>query len=458
MRTAKHGRRLRLFVDRLRPFWPTAALVGALVVAYLAFRAAGGGGLGVYADVTTTNYSVGDTLAAIKLNLADLLLTSGLAPASALILLTLIAFRNGGEASPAERAFLAVSVAAVGWLLIQVGLFSSRFAAGSVVERYLFYVMPLLFLALAVWLGRGLPRPWLPTAIAAIAPAALLAAEPLTSALSESLIPSSLGLFAFYRIAVELGSVDELAWLIRVGAVGAALAFAVLWRPLARIVIPIGLVAFLLLSSRPAAGHLRHFATASRGEPALGANPQWIDDAVGGEEVAFLFTASSDVFSSSRTMLEVNFWNPAVRSVVSFGTTEECPLPERHARIDPGTGRIVAGDGDALPRHVVGDAGLEIAGKPLARQGPLVLHRATAPLSLRQRVEGVYIDGWMGAEASFTRYAGSAGGNAVVTLSREFHTAETVPSPVRIDIGPLVRRHRRGAAGRPADRHAPLDA
>jgi hypothetical protein len=439
LRTAQRAARMRFVVDRLRPFWPTAAVVGGLAVAYVAFKAAGRGGLGAYEDVASADYSVAETWGAIKLNLADLALTSGLAPLSALILLALIALRSESGAGQAERAFLAVSVGAVIWLLVQVGLFSSRFAAGTIVERYLFYVMPLLFLALAVWLGRGMPRPRLPTAVAAVVPVALVVAQPLTSALSVSLLPSSLGLFAFYRLATNLsGGVDELVWLVRIGALAAALAFAVLWRPVARVVIPLGLAAFLLLSTRPAAGHLRQQASGSRAEAAINPNPQWVDDVVGEAEVAYLYTAGADVFNTSRTMLEVNFWNPAVDSVVSLGTSEECPLPERRARVDPATGLIVAADRGRLPRYLVGESGLELAGKRLAGQGPLVLYRAIQPVSLRQSLEGVYSDGWMGGDASYTRYRGTGHGRAVVILSREFFTPETVPSSVRIDVGPLV--------------------
>jgi hypothetical protein len=458
LRTAARGRRIRFAIERVTPFWPTAVVVGSLAFVYLAVQAAGGG-IGAYEDVTSADYSLPDTWRAVKLHVADLALTSGIAPFSALIVLALIAIWGDKGAAPAERAFIAVSVAAVAWILIQVGLFSSQFAAGSIVERYLFYVMPLLFLALAVWLGRGMPRPWLATALAATAPVALVLAQPLTAALSISLIPSSLNLFAFYRLAAEVGDIDEFVWLIRVGALAAALAFAVLWRPVARIAIPLGLVAFLLLSSRPAAGHLRQFATASRGEPALSPNPQWIDDKAGGAKVAYLYTAGSDPFSSSRTMLQVNFWNPTVSTVVSLGTPEVCPLPERHGRIDPATGRIVAADGGRLPRYVVADAGLEIAGEAVAAQGQLVLHRATEPLSIRQIVEGIYADSWMGADAAITRYTGPARGQVIITLSRELHTPKTLPGKVHIEVGPLVLgKNGKPRIGRPViTRRATID-
>jgi hypothetical protein len=91
-----------------------------------------------------------------------------------------------------------------------------------------------------------------------------------------------------------------------------------------------------------------------------------------------------------------------------------------------------------LPRYLVGDSGLQLNGKQLARQGPLVLYQAIQPASLQQSVEGVYSDGWMGNDASYTRYRATGHGRAMVSLSRELSTSETVPSAVTIEIGPLV--------------------
>jgi hypothetical protein len=438
LRAAQPKNRVRFALERLRRYWPTAAVVIGAVVVYVALGTLRGGGLGPYEEVTNADYSLSDAWRLTKLHLADLALTSGLVPLSALILLFLRAFL-GNSASPSERAFLAVAVAAVAWLLIQVGLFTSHFTSGGIAERYVFYATPLLFLALAIWLARGLPRPWIPTAFAAAAPGALVVLQPLTSALSAGLLPSSLGLFAFYRLSTELDDgVDDLVWLLRVGAVVTAVAFALLWRPVARIAIPLGLGAFLLISTHPVAGQLRQQAAATRQDPALRGNPEWIHDAVGDAEVGYLFTAGSDLFSASRTMLGVNFWNPSVRSVIYLGHRETCELTARSASIDPAAGHIVAGDGGGLPRYLVAPVGLDVAGVALAGQGPLLLYRAIQPVSLRQSVDGVHSDLWMGNDATYTRYYGPGPGQATVELSREFFTAESVPSAVRITAGPLV--------------------
>jgi hypothetical protein len=430
--------RVRFALERLRPYWPTAGFLSGALLVYVALGALRGGGLDLFEEVVNADYSMSEAWRMTRLHLADLALTSGLAPLSALLLLCLRAF-DGHSSTPSERAFLAVAGSTVALLLVQVGLFTSRFTTGGIAERYLFYAMPLLFLALAIWLARGLPRPWVATAVAAVAPGAIVVTEPLTSVLSEGLLPSSLGLFSFYRLSTELdGGVDDLVWLLRLGAVASAVAFALLWRPVARFAIPLGLCVFFLVSTHPVAGQLRQAATKAGGDLALYPNRQWVDDTVGDADAGYLFTAGSDVFSSSKTMLGVNFWNPSMRSVIHLGQPEVCALPARGARIDPATGHIVTDDGGSLPRYLVSQAGTDVAGSALARQGLFTLYRTIRPASLLQSSDGVYGDRWMGSDAAYTRYSGPGPGEAIVDLSREIHTATAVPSTVRITAGPLV--------------------
>ena len=428
--------RLRHMLDRLTPYWPTAAVFAGAVVGYLLLDAAGRD-LGSYEVVASADYPLRDAWRMTRLHLADLALTSGLVPLSALILLSWRAFA-GDSRTPSEHAFLAVVIAATGWLVVQAGLFTSRFTDDGIAERYTFYALPLLFVALALWLAHGLPRPPIATAFAAVLPAMLVFVEPLAAKLEPALLPSSLGLFSFYRLSTALeGGVDDLVWLLRVGAIAAAVAFALLWRPVARIAIPLALCALFLASTRPVAGQLRLAALLADSEPALDPNHEWIDDTVGDVEVGYLLPDRGDRFATSKTMLQVNFWNPSVRSVFHLGEPELCRLPAHSARIDTATGRIVAED-SRLPRDLVGPADLQLAGARLGGQGALALHRVVQPPTLLHSAEGVYADRWMGADASYTRYYGPAPGAITVDLSRQIYPADAVPSTVELSAGPLV--------------------
>ena len=170
LRSARPRNRVRFIWKRLGPYWLTLALVVGGTVVFLTLDTVGGGGVGAYEEVARADYSLRDAWHQTKLHLSDLALTSGLVPLSALVFFFLRALFGDSE-SPSERAFLAVAVATVGWLLIQVGLFTSRFAAGAIAERYLFYALPLLFLALAVWLSLGLSVPLRSPAFGAHLPA-----------------------------------------------------------------------------------------------------------------------------------------------------------------------------------------------------------------------------------------------------------------------------------------------
>ena len=104
------------------------------------------------------------------LHFAELPIVVGVLPVCALLLLLVLALGRGGTRNEAERAFLAVATAAVPLVVVEAAAFASRFSI-RVEERYMFFVAPLLFLALVLWLDRGLPRPRLLTvAVAVVAP------------------------------------------------------------------------------------------------------------------------------------------------------------------------------------------------------------------------------------------------------------------------------------------------
>ena len=74
--------------------------------------------------------------------------------------------RRGGRAARRRRrnteprldAFLAATIAVSFWMLLLVAAFASRFAE-RVQERNVFYLVPLVLIALLAWVERGAPRP-----------------------------------------------------------------------------------------------------------------------------------------------------------------------------------------------------------------------------------------------------------------------------------------------------------
>jgi hypothetical protein len=440
---AAPGQRLRRLRDGLRAWWPSAAvLAGAAcgyVIVQLARAESFSEGFGSYQDVITRGYTLEGGWQFGRLHLAALALAVGLVPLSALIVLAARAILHPDRASAGQRALIAVVTASTFWLAVEVGLFTSRFG-GSIAERYIFYVSPLLFLVLAVWLAEGLPRPWLATAAAALFPGALIMSEPLTRHLATDLLINSFTLFGFFDYTDDLGGTENLVWAWRLGALAAAVSFAVLWRPLAKVLIPAGIAVFFVLMQRPGDELLVQHSTGVRLAPGIGASPSWVDRRVGRDTpVDFLYTpAKGSVFDSSAIMLQLKFWNRSLESVINVGTPEVCPLPERAARIDFQSGRITV-PGRPVS-HVVVENKHQLAGTAVSGEGPFVLYRIAPPLSMVLTSHGVFTDGWTGPKASFTQYRtpGNRSGRAMVGVSRAAWTGPDVPGKVTVRVGRLA--------------------
>ena len=234
--------------------------------------------LGSYADVANANYSLGTVLHWLTLHFAELAFSVGVVPACALLLLVALAV-TGRATTQAERAFLAVATAAVPLVVLQVAMFASRFSL-RIEERYMFPLAPLLFLALVLWIARGLERPPLLAAIAAIVPVVLLLDVKLKDLLGVQILSDTFALIPVWRAAQLLdGGVDSAQTLLLVGSVSAAAAFLFVPRRFAA-VLPLGVAAFLAFGSWPVYGAVRDYARSAR-RYAGGGDRDWIDDARG---------------------------------------------------------------------------------------------------------------------------------------------------------------------------------
>jgi hypothetical protein len=449
MRAEGENLRPRPFARRLRPYWASAGLFAGAALAYIVVETARGnplaGGLGSYQTIAEADYTLRDVAYWTLRHVADLVLTTAVVPVSAFIVLLGLAI--GGSTTQAERAFLAVTTTVVFWTTIQVGAFAST-VAGWIVERYLFYVTPLLFLALALWLARGLPRPRRLTALAFATPLALLLAVPITLISAPSLAVNTLGLFPFYELSQALsGDETKVRAVLWAGAALAAVVFSVVPRFLALFAAPAIVAGFLSTASYYVFSAMEGQSIPMR--EIAGPEPSWVEERVGSEtEAAFLYRpgTDTDVTQSSASMLQTQFWNPSLRTVYNLGVPEICPLPERMARIDLASGQIVPAERSTglLSQYVVAERDLHLAGERLAEGGwlnlPLALYRIDPPLRLEEHLEGVFRDGWMGSAAAYTRYGSpaEAAGEVAVTVSRTSWGGEDVPGNVLIRTGTVV--------------------
>ena len=452
---------------RVRQLAVSVGVTVGVALAYAVWKAASGeslaSSLGPYAGLETAVYPFREVLRWTMLNTGEFVLAGGFVGASALVLLAWEGVA-GRLRTDAQRAFAAVGVAAVAGVLLEVGVFAAGIA-GYIVERYSFYALPVLLLALVVWLGQGLPRPSLGIAVAIALPLvfvlSVLSLE--RDPLREGSLPvNTLTLYAFQRLTERLGGdVATVQTLTALGIAAAAIAFAVVPRRIAAVALPVALGATMLAFFKPVVGATAGSSLPPRG--AAGLEPDWVDAAVGsGKRVLFLLTPNADVQTTSLVLLETEYWNRSVDRVLSLGATQLCPLPSIPIQADAATGQIVRTDRTPPEPinadYVVAPRTANIAGSVVAEGGaslllPLALYRAEKPLRLASSVDGVEADGWMHADAAYTQLTGEAG-TIDVAVSRAGWPGEDVPGNVTISVARLVRQSDGTVAAVPTGRGA----
>jgi hypothetical protein len=399
------------------------------------------GGLGSYQVVAGHGYDFGAARHWVLLHFAELGFSVGMLPASAFLLLLGLAFTRGGTRSEAERAFLAVTTAAVPLIVIEVAVFASRFSL-RVEDRYMFFLAPLLFLAFALWIDRGLPRPPVLTAVAAVIPAALLFALPLASLLNISILSDTFGLIPLLRLASKVsGGIPEVRHLLLAGGIAAAILFA-LWprHAFPRLVFPSAVAAFLVLSSYPVVTTLHNYSQALKNNAGTLGSPSWIDERLGrNSDVSFLIGTTNDTWPETLGLWQNEFWNRSVGDVYNLSTPEPAGGPETPVQVSPTNGLIlskVTGKPVQAP-FVVSNFALGLSGRFIGARPPFALYRTEGPLRVAEARSGIYGDGWAGADASYTRYVPSKGGRVTVSLSRALWRGPDVPGHARVQVIPL---------------------
>jgi dolichyl-phosphate-mannose-protein mannosyltransferase len=390
-------RGLRETVSRFR--WLYGIVLGAAVVA-LAVQAAGGGLLGAYEPVGEGGYDAGKALRYLWWHLAELSLYVLVIPLAA----TIVLVARARSLDARLQAFLATTVSVTVCLLPVVAVFASRFS-DRIEERNMFYVAPLLCIALLAWIERGAPRPRVLASVAAGASALLVVGVPFDRFLTTSAITDTLMLLPLWSLQDHVGE----SW-ITVVALAAAVALAVAFLFVPRrytLALPLLVLGLWILAIRPIWWGTHGFERFSRGVLFQGirkANRDWIDKALpSGTDAAFLWTGRTD-----RLTVQISeFFNRQVGPV--YYVTDPTPggLPERRVRIDPKSGRVTLPDGSPVrDRFLLADSSFEPDGQLLGQDlgWRVRLWRVNAPLVAAVRVTGLYPnDTWSGRQVTYLR-------------------------------------------------------
>jgi hypothetical protein len=434
------GRGLRA---SLAPFVPTFAIVAMGGLAYVAFKALSGAslttGLGAYSFVGEGGYDLVDVGRWFVWSAGELALSVGFLPAVALGLLLAAAIRHGRSLTVADRAFVAVALATSFWFVVQAAAYASRFSQ-RIEERYMLYAAPLLLLALAVWIGRSLPRSPVSILVAAVVPALLVTTIPYERLFNISLVADTFGLIPFMRLSNFLDDgVGDLKIVVAVGLAVAVVWFLAFPERVARVVFPAAVAVFLLLS-----GYSVHGALEDQSQAALGAtgtaDHDWVDDAIGSDgETGFIY--GQNAAANPHLLWQTEFWNRSVRGVYPLGADPVSSFSDDELQVDR-SGRLVSkytGKPIVEEPYVLAEPSLGIVGKVAAAAGPLALIRVDPPARLARALDGVYADGWTGPRAALTQFAPLPGGarRLKVKVGREGWGGPGVPARVTIAAGPL---------------------
>jgi len=390
---------------RLRPLlWFGAFAAFAAIVVGIAIVATGGELssrrlLGAYTPVGEAGVVAGGRLQEVLWH-AFAIAVLGLGASA--IATAVVAWRvlSGRDRDPATRAFVSTTLAYVGLLVVQVGLFSAVFV-GTVAERYLMTAWPPLVVGTAVWVSRGAPRAvWVVAAVGAaiVAGAALVPIDQLAS-------PTTLPNTPTPAVVDALGNGSGRAALVVVALAAVALV-ALLPQRLAWVVLVAVGVGLALLSVDSG----RRIADASAHEQrvALGSEPpSWLDDA-GVRDATLLLTGDQLWTTTARTI----FWNRAIDEAIRVAP-ETTPFPPLTTSVDIGPdGVLRTADGSPLDRDVVvAPSTFTLAGDRIAErqvgdseaQG-FVAWRTNGPVRVVLRREGFLPNGDFTGRALVTVY------------------------------------------------------
>jgi MFS family permease len=360
-------------------------------------------------------------------------------------------FKGRGERRTREmRVFTAVGWALIigfgAYAAIKASYLSTVFAT-RVEERNLIYLAPFLMVGTAIWLDRPRLRP-LGLAVGAVFTLYAILHTPYQLDTRLSIDAPGLSILALGNRDLAFDN-DATKWVLVVAFV---IAIALLVAPrlfhLSRAAVYVcgGLAAALVvawaLTGQIAASNSSNATSQAfvSGQP----HPtDWVERVTHGAPTMYLGQNITD----PNGVWGLEFWNPSIKYVWSLDSTVPGPWPTEPVtpNIDGVDGHLQQQRGEV--QYVVTEPGIDVVGKP-AGQGfylaagqptPWTLTKIDYPVRLRHSQSGVFSDGWMGSDASYTQFSTKRKkpGYAVVILSRQAWGGTDVPGHVTIRVGTL---------------------
>jgi 4-amino-4-deoxy-L-arabinose transferase-like glycosyltransferase len=401
----------------IRPFLPLLGGIVALGLLVLGVQLARGRSLsdllGAYSVVVEGDYDVDLALRFWLWHVEELALYLGVVPVVALVVL----LARGGRLPARLQEHLAATVALVVTSTLVVATFASRFAPDRIQDRYLFFLTPLLVVALLAWVELGAPRPRVALAVGAVAVTALVVAFPYVRFIGEPAKSDTFGVLPLwsanehllgdsYRLTVLAGTILLVALM---AFVPARLAVAV----------PLALLLLFAVLSRPVWSGPQGVLRSGEGALFQGIRTverDWIDSVVPApDDVIVLWTGRADRF----TVNQNEFFNRRVGDVYYTSSPTPGGIGETAVTIDPADGTVRTADGGTIDAaYALLDGSVIPDGHAVARDDGLgtTLWRLSGPLASTTKVTGLYPnDTWSGPRATWKRVR-CKGGELIAAL------------------------------------------
>ncbi len=348
----------RRVIARLSLTW---ASLGVLAVSWIAVRLVAGADVssvfGAYSGTLGASYDPGAVARFVFYHVGDIFLLVLGIPLVALGVLGYGAAR-GRESDAGVRTLTAVSLAAAFWLPLQVGVFASRYV-GQLAERDLIVVAPPLFICLAVWLARGIPRSQPSTSIIAFAIAVPAVLLPVRTLATPFAAPDAFMILPIHQLLEATSAqIVEVSWML-FAVVLVAIAITIPRR--VAVLIPVMMGLGLMAASVLASSEITRLARSDNDRFFGNARRTWVND-VATEPVTYLYDGS--VYWNA--VWKTAFWNDRIRRVVSLPGPSVVPLPDAIvvSRFD---GALVTEQGVRLGgRRIVASTAFTFVGEPLA--------------------------------------------------------------------------------------------
>jgi hypothetical protein len=401
----------------LRRYALMYSLIAAGVVLVLVEQVARGasplGIFGAYEVAGRTHYSVLEVAKWFVYHVAGFDLALGAIPFAALLVLA----ARLKVLEERDRVFVAAALSLTFWLVLEVAVFASEQTA-RLEERNMFYVAPLFFVALFLWMERGLPRPYPAATMMAVVAAALPLVIPYGGLIGVDAVSDTPSLMPLLWLTERGLGLSEVVWVAFAGCALASLAFLLVPRRYA-LLLPTIVLVYFAVSHHPVLAEDRYRSAQHLFGGIRMAHSDWIDRAVGRKaKVSMVWTGVSDKFS----VWENEFFNRSVGTVYTTGPAVPGGLAQVPLTIDPETGDLRSADGHQVHAdYVLSDASLELAGRKVAEdpRTTMIVTRVDGPLRNLSFVTGLYPGGTWSRRRVTYRRNGCRGGALDVELQSD---------------------------------------